>query len=93
MEATKNGNTKDGKGLTCNGAHCFSGSFTILAVITLFGVMGSLALAYRTRDFYKGDIYKRYRDDMWSTQSHIELNSLDTKNNGERKKTTDDGSK
>ncbi|KAA0051869.1 hypothetical protein IC582_028210 [Cucumis melo] len=73
-EATKIGNVKTGKGLTCTGIHCFSESFGILVIVTLFGAMASFVLAYRTKEFYKGDIYKRYRDDkMWTTQSDVEL--------------------
>ncbi|XP_022152843.1 uncharacterized protein LOC111020465 [Momordica charantia] len=89
MEATRTGNTKNGKGLTCSGAHCFNGSFTILATITLFGAISSLALAYRTRGFYKGAIYQRYRDDMWITQSDMELYSSNTMKNNEFKKNTE----
>ncbi|KAE8652751.1 uncharacterized membrane protein YMR155W [Cucumis sativus] len=66
MEAIRIGNVKNGKGLTCKGAHCFSESFIILVGVTTFGAMASFVLAYRTREFYKGDIYKRYRDEqMW----------------------------
>uniref|UniRef100_A0A0A0LVD8 Nodulin-like domain-containing protein n=1 Tax=Cucumis sativus TaxID=3659 RepID=A0A0A0LVD8_CUCSA len=58
--------SSNGKGLTCKGAHCFSESFIILVGVTTFGAMASFVLAYRTREFYKGDIYKRYRDEqMW----------------------------
>ncbi|XP_038895743.1 uncharacterized protein LOC120083907 [Benincasa hispida] len=71
-EATKIGNVKNGKGLTCIGTHCFSESFGILVLVTLFGAMASFVLAYRTREFYKGDIYKRYRDDMWLTKMENE---------------------
>ncbi|KAG6583529.1 Protein NUCLEAR FUSION DEFECTIVE 4, partial [Cucurbita argyrosperma subsp. sororia] len=91
-EATKIGNVKNGKGLTCTGTHCFSESFMILAAVTLFGAMASFVLAYRTRDFYKGDVYKKCRDDIGVTQSNVELYSVDDRNN-EHKKITDDRSK
>ena len=78
---------KNGKSLTCIGTHCFSESFMILAAGTSFGAMTSFVLGYGTRDFYKGNIYKKYRDDMRVTQSNVELYS-----SGEEKK-NDDGSK
>ena len=80
---------KNGKGLTCAGTHCFSESFMILATVTLFGAMASFVLAYRTRDFYEGDVYKKYRDDIEVTQSNVELYSFDAKNNEHKKKTDD----
>ena len=88
-EATKIGNVKNGKGLTCTGTHCFSESFMILAAVTLFGAVASFVLAYRTRDFYKGDVYKKYRDNIEVTQSNMELYSSDDKNNEYKKKTDD----
>ncbi|XP_022970398.1 uncharacterized protein LOC111469397 [Cucurbita maxima] len=88
-EATKIGNVKNGKGLTCTGTHCFGESFMILATLTLFGAMASFVLAYRTRDFYKGDVYKKYRDDIEVAQSNVELYSSDDKNNEHKKKTDD----
>ena len=51
------------KELTCLGNHCYWLSFTILAAVTFFGALSSLVLVYRTREFYKGDIYKRYREE------------------------------
>ncbi|XP_022152845.1 uncharacterized protein LOC111020469 [Momordica charantia] len=79
MEARKQGTTKNGKGLTCTGHECFSTSFTILATVTLFGALTSLVLAFRTRDFYKGDVYNKYREDMWMPESDMEFYCLDNK--------------
>ncbi|KAE8037451.1 hypothetical protein FH972_010038 [Carpinus fangiana] len=49
------------KDLSCTGHHCFRVSFSILASIAFIGAIISLQFARRTRDFYKGDIYKRFR--------------------------------
>ncbi|XP_023521059.1 uncharacterized protein LOC111784657 [Cucurbita pepo subsp. pepo] len=77
IEAAKLGGVKNGKGLTCTGTPCFSGSFLILAVVVLFGAVVSLVLAYRTQDFYKGDVYNKYREDMWIPQSDMEFYCID----------------
>ncbi|KAL6195837.1 hypothetical protein ACLB2K_031455 [Fragaria x ananassa] len=50
------------KELICHGKNCYMLSFATLAAVTFFGVLISLLLVYRTREFYKGDIYK-YREE------------------------------
>lgn len=54
---------KGGTELSCVGASCFKLSFIIITAATFFGAIISLILVARTIKFYKGDIYKRYREE------------------------------
>ncbi|KAG2674455.1 hypothetical protein I3760_13G136400 [Carya illinoinensis] len=45
----------------CEGSHCFRLSFSILALISFIGALISLKFASRTREFYRGDLYKKFR--------------------------------
>ncbi|KAI3997135.1 hypothetical protein MKX01_008979 [Papaver californicum] len=49
------------KELTCIGKQCYRMSFIIMAGVSLVGALFSLVLVARTRDFYQGDIYKKFR--------------------------------
>ncbi|KAF8039484.1 hypothetical protein BT93_B1880 [Corymbia citriodora subsp. variegata] len=61
------------KELTCIGRHCYRLSFIILTLVTLFGALVSLILVARTREFYRGDIYEKFRDSV-EESSEGELN-------------------
>ena len=60
-EALRQGGRR-GRDLTCVGVRCFRESFLIITGVTLLGALVSLLLAWRTREFYRGDLYGRFRE-------------------------------
>ncbi|EMS57879.1 putative transporter MCH1 [Triticum urartu] len=45
----------------CKGVMCFKHAFLIITGVTLAGALVSLVLVWRTRNFYKGDIYAKFK--------------------------------
>ncbi|MED6122319.1 hypothetical protein PIB30_038709 [Stylosanthes scabra] len=53
--------------LNCNGGECYKLAFIIITAVCLFGALVSLVLVYRTRELYKGDLYKKFKEQEEST--------------------------
>ncbi|KAL2345097.1 hypothetical protein Fmac_006382 [Flemingia macrophylla] len=62
-----------GKDLTCMGVECYRMAFIIITASTLVGCVASFILAMRTRKFYKGDIYRKFRVEHETTENEMEV--------------------
>ncbi|XP_066355018.1 protein NUCLEAR FUSION DEFECTIVE 4-like, partial [Miscanthus floridulus] len=54
-------------GVTCVGKRCYRESFLVVAAVTVGAAAVALALAWRTRAFYAGDIYARFKEGATGT--------------------------
>ncbi|XP_031257378.1 protein NUCLEAR FUSION DEFECTIVE 4-like [Pistacia vera] len=52
------------KELTCIGKECYRLSFSILAGVNVFGALVTFILVMRTRKYYSGDIYEKFRKEI-----------------------------
>ncbi|XP_019199351.1 PREDICTED: protein NUCLEAR FUSION DEFECTIVE 4 isoform X1 [Ipomoea nil] len=77
-DLAKRGLTRaDVKELICIGSHCYRLAFIILTCVTFFGAVSSLILVARTREFYRGDIYKKFRDQAEELQVEMPVTTSD----------------
>jgi hypothetical protein len=52
---------RQGNGVTCIGVRCYRESFLVITAVTVAAAVVTLALAWRTREFYAGDIYAKFK--------------------------------
>jgi Nodulin-like len=71
------------KALTCIGVQCYKRAFLIITAVTVASAAVMLVLAWRTKEFYSGDIYAKFREGLDSEKkvdsANVEEQNLDEK--------------
>ncbi|KAJ3674670.1 hypothetical protein LUZ60_005286 [Juncus effusus] len=71
----QNGGRKLGsseKALTCIGVECYKKAFLIITAVTVASAAVMLVLVWRTKDFYRGDIYAKFREEREGESDALE---------------------
>ncbi|KAI3997150.1 hypothetical protein MKX01_008994 [Papaver californicum] len=71
---------ESGDDLTCIGTQCFRVAFLILTAVAFSGALTTLYLVVRTRKFYQGDIYKKYREESTTNTDETDMVSFKDSN-------------
>ncbi|KAI3915568.1 hypothetical protein MKW92_029869 [Papaver armeniacum] len=71
---------ESGDDLTCIGTQCFRLAFLILTAVAFSGALTTLYLVIRTRKFYQGDIYKKYREESITNTDETDMVSFKDSN-------------
>uniref|UniRef100_A0A5B7BQ03 Uncharacterized protein n=1 Tax=Davidia involucrata TaxID=16924 RepID=A0A5B7BQ03_DAVIN len=72
--AAKGLSRRPGEDLTCTGVECYKLSFIIITAVTFFASLISFILVLRTIKFYRGDIYKKFRQESTDHQVALAAN-------------------